>query len=150
MPSIHAIVTRGFGTFAGVADVPTRGFGTEADAPQVDIVPSGAMLAAWRSRWRKYYERVEKGRKKRRDAERDIAASLEELYAELTGEQRARLVPALQRADAVAADAGKRAPAAADINWRAVARTADAAERVYAAWARKRMDEEDDEVIALL
>lgn len=34
MPSIHAIVTRGFGVFAGVADVPTRGFGTEADATQ--------------------------------------------------------------------------------------------------------------------
>lgn len=33
MPSIAAIVTRGFGSYASVNDVPTRGFGTNAVLP---------------------------------------------------------------------------------------------------------------------
>lgn len=43
MPSVYAIVTRGFGTFAGVADVPTRGFGTGAAPPAPAVTQSGGV-----------------------------------------------------------------------------------------------------------
>jgi hypothetical protein len=44
VPSIHAIVTRGFGTFAAVADVPTRGYGTGAAPPPVVTTTPGSAV----------------------------------------------------------------------------------------------------------
>lgn len=47
MPSIHAIVTRGYGTFAGVTDIPTRGFGTGAVPPVIVTAEVGG-AGNWR------------------------------------------------------------------------------------------------------